>query len=54
VQIGVHFLHALNQFQRYAFVRQAVQREARIAKMQQQLNPPPFVTRNRSDSSLVA
>jgi hypothetical protein len=56
LQIGVHFLHTLNYFQRYAFVRQASQREARVARMLQQLNPESYDSRalpDRSETSLV-
>jgi hypothetical protein len=64
----VHFLNALNHFQRYAFVRQAAARETRVTKLSQPaqpgqgfaggLYPPPsaFGARtpsNRSDASLV-
>jgi len=56
--IGVIFLHALNHFQRYAYVRQAHAREARM-KEPQQLNVPVSVfgartPSNRSEVSLGA
>ncbi|EGO29734.1 hypothetical protein SERLADRAFT_365750 [Serpula lacrymans var. lacrymans S7.9] len=54
--VGVIFLQALNHFQRYAYVRQAHAREARIMKENTLLPPPPtFTSRtpsNRSESSL--
>ncbi|KAF9816590.1 hypothetical protein IEO21_03991 [Rhodonia placenta] len=56
--IGVQFLQALNHFQRYAYVRQAHAREARLLKDQSTLMipAPPQISRtpsNRSDSSIV-
>ncbi|PCH35230.1 spindle pole body interacting protein [Wolfiporia cocos MD-104 SS10] len=55
--IGVQFLQALNPFQRYAYVRQAHAREARLQKDQNNLALPPssYMSRtpsNRSDSSM--
>ncbi|KZT66409.1 spindle pole body interacting protein [Daedalea quercina L-15889] len=57
--IGVQFLQALNPFQRYAYVRQAHVREARIPRDQNMLTIPPtsYMTRtpsNRSDTGLGA
>ncbi|KZT04479.1 spindle pole body interacting protein [Laetiporus sulphureus 93-53] len=56
--IGVQFLQALNPFQRYAYVRQAHAREARLNKEHNSLAIPPasHISRtpsHRSDSSVV-
>jgi hypothetical protein len=40
-QVGVHFLNALNQFQRYAFVRQAAARETRVSRFSATPGPQP-------------
>lgn len=58
-QIGVQFLQALNPFQRYAYVRQAHAREARVVRDQNTLTIPTnsYMSRtpsNRSDTSLGA
>ncbi|KAF8586594.1 spindle pole body interacting protein [Ramaria rubella] len=54
--IGVQFLQSLNHFHKYAYVRQAHAREARMIRDQNQLFPPPFsnsrTPSNRSESSL--
>jgi hypothetical protein len=57
LQIGVQFLQSLNHFQRYAYVRLAHAKEARITKYQNSLFPPPAAMTsrtpsNRSESSL--
>jgi len=55
--IGVQFLQSLNHFQRYAYVRQAYAKEARLLKDQNTLTIPPnsYMSRtpsNRSESSI--
>ncbi|CCM03276.1 uncharacterized protein FIBRA_05404 [Fibroporia radiculosa] len=50
--IGVQFLQGLNHFQRYAYVRQAHAREARLLKDQNTLIIPPVPHMSRTPSNI--